>query len=171
MPPIRFIACLAGGITLSGAGPVPATTADADLSARAGTFVCGGNYRSPDVSALWTIRNISASRVLHLKRMRLYAASGRLIYDSRQSEAPPAFTNVDFGDLQPHQTVQLRTQELGNAGLLPRFLESGERPLQAVFDWESRSGEPMRIPLAIYTRVGPGGTRHALSCRTIEIKQ
>ncbi|MFP4615969.1 MAG: hypothetical protein ACLFRB_08830 [Thiohalorhabdus sp.] len=134
-------------------------------AAGAGSLACGGDYSSPGVSSEWTIHNLSPSHALTLERMRLYSAGGERLYDSRRNGAPPAVTRVEFGGLGPRQAVRIRTQELGDADLIPRFVENAERPLLAVFDWVSDSGDPVPGPLGVHSRVGPGNARTETPCR------
>ncbi|SCX96893.1 hypothetical protein [Thiohalorhabdus denitrificans] len=157
-----LLAAALAGAALPAATPSPAQGRG---TAGAGSLACGGDYSSPGTSSVWTIHNLSPSRALTLERMRLYSAGGERLYDSRNSEPPPAATHVEFGVLGPRQAVRIRTQELGDADLIPRFVENAERPLLAVFDWVSDSGDPVPVPMAVHSRVGPGNARTETPCR------
>jgi len=149
-----------------------ATSSDASKKARGGTVICSGNFNTAsNTRGRWILHNISQTKSLNLDRMRVYNATGALIYDSNVNGPAPSSTGVAFGLIGPLQTIMFRTETLVTAGLLPGNLPSTERPTKTIFDWSSHSGARMLTPYVLLTRPGPGSARHARDCRSVSFRQ
>lgn len=131
-------ACLALCVALSAA----AARADQPFGANAGTLICGGNYavNSSGIrtqGTFWTLRNRNDVGAMTVTAIRIYDATGTLIYDSSVSGLPPSANHVlgpDNAVLGPHQAVLFSTDTLLAAGALAP-LPSTRRPIELDVDW------------------------------------
>jgi len=158
-------------VALLTTGNASANSSDTDEEAKAGIVACSGNFRTTSFNSRWIIHNLNQERSITLTRIRSYAASGTILYDSDVSGPAPSATVVPFGVMTPNQTISFRSEDLIAAGLLPGNLPRRERPIKTYFEWVSTSGKKVITPYVLLTRSGPGDARHARDCRSISYKK
>lgn len=162
--------------------PVLAMAGHADKTDRgvAGSVSCGGNalFRMGGTEAhrsTMILRNFSDSDSISLDRVRVYDATGALIFDSNASGMPPFVNNVLSSSdnmLNPRQSAQLNL-----ADFIPAQGKD-TRPLQTVFDWSAT--EPTLTLDIVHVRtvsdydpatgkVGRQIARNAGACRTTSL--
>lgn len=115
---------------------------DRDARGFGGTVSCGGQHfnRLGGTEAHRTnyiIRNYNEHADINLDRVRVFDANGNVLFDSDITGMPVFFNGVlsaSDTSLNPHQTAQLRTNEL----LGSNFLGQLDRPIQVIFDWSAQ---------------------------------
>jgi hypothetical protein len=164
--------------------PVSAMAGHADKNDRGveGSVTCGGNYLfrmgGTEVHrSTMVLRNFSDAGPISLDRVRVYNATGALIFDSNVSGMPPFVNNILSSSdniLDQRQSAQLN---------LPDFIPaqgSATRPLQTVFDWSAT--EPTLTLDVVHVRtvsdfdpvtgkVGRQIARNDGACRTTSLRR
>jgi hypothetical protein len=111
--------------------------ADTDDSARSGRLGCGGTFTAQSQLSIWDIRNFSDTLPISINRMRIYDATGAMIFDSATSGLPVSLNGVlGSGDnqLEPNQTVTYNTDSMQQQGILVPGIPV---PLQLLIDWSA----------------------------------
>lgn len=159
-----------------------AAAADKGRQAIEGSVSCGGAYyvRNGGTEiqrSTYVIRNLSDAGTIYLDRVRVYSATGAILFDSDVSGIPASYNGVisavDNG-LDARQTANVRI-----ADLIPQQGRAN-RPLQTVFDWSA--DEPILTLEATNVRtntdidpvtgkIGKQRGRHASACRTTKSKR
>ncbi|MDH3596603.1 MAG: hypothetical protein OEM93_17310 [Rhodospirillales bacterium] len=114
--------------------------------ARNGTLFCGGSYNfegndlsKPVNMVTWNLRNYNGNRTILIDRIRLYDATGAVLFDSDTDGLPADRRDIlggpDNNQLGPYQTVQFRSDDLVD-GTFP-FVPGSRRPIQFVVDWSA----------------------------------
>jgi hypothetical protein len=154
---------------------------DADAVAFGGTTACGGNHfnrvaGNEGQRSSYILRNYNDSDSIKIERIRMVDATGAVLFDSAVSGMPTFFNGVlGAGDdsLEPHQTAQLRSQDVLSAPL-----GSSQRPIQTLVDWTAE--KKVLLLDAVLVRVsrdrdivtgqlGDERGRHLLECRHVKI--
>lgn len=160
-----------------------------DKKAQSATVYCGGNHafsrsNSQAHRSMYVLRNISDHQSISINRIRFYGADGNLLADYIAPDLP-VFINAVLGGgdtiLAPHETAQLRSQEVFGDSRISRRL----RPMQMRIDWSSdedvltlqvnhirstRQAYEDFDPITGATTlvIGPETSRHNSSCRTVK---
>ena len=120
-------------------GFMGATTANAADTARQGLVRCGGNNflrvsNTEMHQTAYTLRNFDPAQPIVINGLRIFNATGAIIYDSAVSGLPAALNGL-IGPanniLNPRQSTTILT-----ADFLP-FLAQTERPIQLLLAWSS----------------------------------
>lgn len=175
------IACCVSASLLT---PISVLAGHADKTDRGveGSVSCGGNalFRMGGTEAhrsTMVLRNFSDTDSITLDRVRVYNATGALIFDSNVSGMPPFVNNVlgsSDNILDPRQSAQLNLADFITA--------QGKytRPLQTVFDWSAT--EPTLTLDIVHVRtvsdfdpttgkVGRQIARNDGACRTTSLRR
>jgi hypothetical protein len=118
------------------------TTANAADRASQGLVRCGGNnfLRASNTEVHqtnYTLRNFDPAQPIVINGLRVFNATGAIIYDSAVSGLPPALNGLigpANNTLNPHQSTVILT----SSNFLP-FLAPTDRPIQLLLAWSSAS--------------------------------
>lgn len=172
---------LAAIATLGCAGVVQADRGEGAATARQGVIRCGGNnfLRLSGTEIHFTsyvFRNFDSTNPIVFERMRLFDATGALLFDSAFSGLPPSqegligpANNVLF----PNQTTQF------DSSTIVPFLPQTNRPIQLELAWSSDraalSLDAITVRISRQRDPATGAVqtergRHAVECRSIFLK-
>ena len=163
-------------------GTANAAAADRAKKGIEGSVTCGGAYyiRNGGTEiqrSTYVLRNVADVGTIYLDRVRVFSATGAILFDSDVSGIPASYNGVitpaDNG-LDPRQTANLRI-----ADLIPTQGRTS-RPLQTVVDWTA--DEPTLTLDAVNVRtntdidpvtgkIGTQRGRHSSACRTTKRKK
>jgi hypothetical protein len=177
---IRVSLLLAAVLCCASAPPTYAARSEATTLARGGVMRCGGNHhlRLGGTEAHIThypIRNFDSATGIALDRLRIFDATGTVIFDSALSGITPSDGALGPGNvLEPNQTVAFQTEDL-----LPAFLDSAHRPIQLEVQWSAPAKvltlDAITVRLSRARNPTTGQMleergRHAVDCRSIMLR-
>lgn len=178
----KSISSLLMGSLLAGMAATSVQASDAERGRKGieGSVTCGGAYyiRNGGTEiqrSTYVLRNVSDNGIIYLDRVRVFSATGAILFDSDVSGIPASYNGVITpadNSLDPRQTANLRI-----ADLIPTQGRNN-RPLQMVVDWNA--DEPTLTLDAVNVRtntdidpvtgkIGKQRGRHATACRTTKL--
>ena len=140
---------------LSFVGAAPADANQESLKARGGQVSCGGNNflrvnGTEQQTTLWVLHNFDPTEPIIINELRVYNATGAIIYDSVVSGLPASLNGLIGplnNTLNPHQTASF------DSDVFLDFLDQNVRPIQLVVAWSSaRRAFPLNVGGAIRAR-------------------
>lgn len=161
-------------------GTASAAAADKAKKGIEGTVTCGGVYyiRNGGTEiqrSTYVLRNVSEKNTISLNRIRVFNASGTVLFDSELSGIPASYNGVitaNDNGLDPRQTANLRLADL--ISTQNRY----DRPLQTVINWTSDTRTLTLDTAHVRTntdidpatgKIGKQRGRHASACRTTKL--
>jgi hypothetical protein len=147
--------CFAAIFLLSFVGAAPADANQESLKAREGQVRCGGNHflrvnNTEEHTTNYTLANVDPTEPIIINELRVYNATGAIIYDSVVSGLPASLNGL-IGPLNntlfPNQSVVITTDTF-----LP-YLAQDVRPIQLVIAWSSaRRVLPLNVGASLKAR-------------------
>lgn len=179
------IASVVMGVIIAGAtyqGTANAAAADRAKKGIEGTVTCGGAYyiRNGGTEiqrSTYVLRNVADEGVISINRVRVFNATGAVLFDSDLSGIPASYNGVitasDNG-LDPRQTANIRIADLITTQ------DKFDRPVQTVFNWTAETRTLTLDAVNVRTntdidpttgKIGKQRGRHASACRTTKLKK
>lgn len=156
-------------------GPARADKVEDPGIARDGVVLCGGNnfLRLDEAhTTLYTLHNFDSTQPIFIDELRVFDATGTVIFDSNASGLPASLNGILGGTnntLGPNQTAQITSDSF-----LP-FLAQSVRPIQLVIAWSSPNRAlSLEVHEAQRARVAPNGVErstNAVVCRSIAARK
>ena len=177
-----FYALLATIFSLSIVGATRADTSEGAATARQGVVRCGGTnflrLNGAEIhSAHYILRNFDSTKPIVIERMRIFSASGGVLFDSADLGPLPVFQNGILGPtnntLNPNQTANFFSESI-----LPDLPQTN-RPIQLEIEWSSnRAALTLDVSLVRISRqrdpangnIGAERSRSIRECRSIFLK-